>query len=389
MHRLLRTSLFVALLLLYANPVSAQSGGTARAVLFYSPTCPHCHEVIQNQLPGISGNYNTEVTWSTSPLDESPEPALVAMQGDRLEIIFINTATELGSQLYLNAIERFDIPENRRGVPALYFDEGLLVGAAEISAQLPGLIDSALAAGGNNWPDIPGLEEQIGELVPVPMEEATPAGESASPEDPSETPVLAPDLELDATDASMMDKVFRDPVGNTASIIVLIGMLFSLVGVVFFIASVREDGTEAGLPWLVPILVILGALVAGYLSFIELTGNDAVCGPVGDCNLVQQSPYAKLFGFIPVGLLGLAGYAAIFIAWLIARFTSGRAASVFTVTVFVAAFLGTIVSIYLTFLEPFIIGATCAWCLSSAIIMTIIMWLTARPAALAVKQLRT
>jgi len=36
---------------------------------------------------------------------------------------------------------------------------------------------------------------------------------------------------------------------------------------------------------------------------------------------------------------------------------------------------GTLFSIYLTFLEPFVIGATCAWCLSSAIIMTLLIWL--------------
>ena len=38
---------------------------------------------------------------------------------------------------------------------------------------------------------------------------------------------------------------------------------------------------------------------------------------------------------------------------------------------------GTLFSIYLTFLEPFIIGATCAWCLTSSIIMTVLLWLSA------------
>ena len=38
-------------------------------------------------------------------------------------------------------------------------------------------------------------------------------------------------------------------------------------------------------------------------------------------------------------------------------------------------------SIYLTFLEPFVIGASCAWCLTSAVIMTVLLWLTAVPPA--------
>jgi uncharacterized membrane protein len=40
---------------------------------------------------------------------------------------------------------------------------------------------------------------------------------------------------------------------------------------------------------------------------------------------------------------------------------------------------GTVFSIYLTFLEPFVIGATCAWCLTSAILMTVLLWLTVTP----------
>jgi uncharacterized membrane protein len=37
---------------------------------------------------------------------------------------------------------------------------------------------------------------------------------------------------------------------------------------------------------------------------------------------------------------------------------------------------GVLFSIYLTFLEPFVIGATCAWCLSSAVIMTLLLLTT-------------
>jgi uncharacterized membrane protein len=38
------------------------------------------------------------------------------------------------------------------------------------------------------------------------------------------------------------------------------------------------------------------------------------------------------------------------------------------------ALVGVLFSIYLTYLEPFVIGATCAWCLTSAISMTLILW---------------
>jgi Predicted membrane protein len=112
--------------------------------------------------------------------------------------------------------------------------------------------------------------------------------------------------------------------------------------------------------------------VAGYLTFIETTGAPAICGPVGDCQTVQQSEFARLSGIIPVGAVGIAGYGAILAVWVAAHSKAGaRMAPVLPVL----ALIGVLVSIYLTFLEPFVIGATCLWCLTSAIIMTGLLWL--------------
>jgi uncharacterized membrane protein len=52
-----------------------------------------------------------------------------------------------------------------------------------------------------------------------------------------------------------------------------------------------------------------------------------------------------------------------------------------TLGIWAAALLGTLFSVYLTFLEPFVIGATCAWCLTSAVVMTLLLWATAPMAA--------
>jgi uncharacterized membrane protein len=49
--------------------------------------------------------------------------------------------------------------------------------------------------------------------------------------------------------------------------------------------------------------------------------------------------------------------------------------------------VGTLFSIYLTFLEPFVIGATCAWCLTSAVLMTVLMLLSIAPAKFALAHL--
>jgi uncharacterized membrane protein len=50
---------------------------------------------------------------------------------------------------------------------------------------------------------------------------------------------------------------------------------------------------------------------------------------------------------------------------------------------------GVAFSIYLTFLEPFVIGATCAWCLTSAILITVLMWLAAGPGIDSWRKLRS
>jgi uncharacterized membrane protein len=127
--------------------------------------------------------------------------------------------------------------------------------------------------------------------------------------------------------------------------------------------------------WAIPVLTLIGCDVAAYLAYVETAQVSAVCGPVGDCNTVQQSVYARLFGVLPIGVLGLMGYIAILAAWLVRRFRRGRPADLAALALLGMTAFGTLFSIYLTILEPFVIGATCGWCLTSAIIITLLLWL--------------
>jgi uncharacterized membrane protein len=136
---------------------------------------------------------------------------------------------------------------------------------------------------------------------------------------------------------------------------------------------------------IVAILIVIGLGVAAYLSWVELTYSEAVCGPVGDCNAVQQSPYARLFGALPVGILGLYGYAALGLGWLLLDRGPARWNRVLATILWLLALGGTLFSIYLTALEPFVIGATCMWCVTSAIAMTLLLW-AATPAAVEARE---
>jgi len=171
---------------------------------------------------------------------------------------------------------------------------------------------------------------------------------------------------------SMTDRFLLDPVGNGASVAVLLAMVAALA-----LVSLSLLGRRVPLPaapsWVVPVLGAIGLGVAAYLSFVEVTGTRAVCGPVGDCNTVQQSEYARLFGVLPVGVLGMAGYVGMVGLWLIGLLGRGSAARAGRLGSWGAALIATVFSVYLTFLEPFVIGATCAWCLSSAVISTLLL----------------
>jgi uncharacterized membrane protein len=140
---------------------------------------------------------------------------------------------------------------------------------------------------------------------------------------------------------------------------------------------------------LIPLLSLLGLLVAAYLAFVETTQTQAVCGPVGDCNTVQQSEYARLFGVLPIGWLGLAGYILILAAWAVVRYSRPPQTTLAALSLFGMAAFGVAFSIYLTVLEPFIIGATCAWCLTSAVLMTALFWLVLEPGRAAWLQWRS
>jgi len=70
------------------------------------------------------------------------------------------------------------------------------------------------------------------------------------------------------------------------------------------------------------------------------------------------------------------------VTWLWGHFGSGRLADYAPLAVHAMAILAVAFSLYLTFLELFVIKAVCVWCLTSAVVITLVMLLS-MPAALA------
>jgi uncharacterized membrane protein len=338
--------ILICISLISLPPVLAQDETTVvRAVFFYSPTCPHCHEVIDNVLP-----------------------PLVEQYGPQLMIIAINTQTNEGQAMYQSMVDHFELGEDRLGVPALVVSETHLLGSEEIPQLFPDMIKEGLELGGIAWPTFPGMNQVLSTSLPG-------SGETAQAEDLPEALITQPIEREDFENQSVLEQFKRDPVGNSASVIVLIAMIVSTL-IVVFRSDKKTSKERPWLIWVIPSLSVIGILVAGYMTFVEVTHTDAICGPVGDCNTVQQSPYAMLFGVLPLGVLGLIGYIAILISWALLNYGPDKWQSLAVQALWGIALFGTLFSIYLTYLEPFVIGATCIWCLTSAILMTLLLWVS-------------
>jgi uncharacterized membrane protein len=358
------------LALLLANVLPAQAQGTVvHAVLFYSPSCAHCHQVITEDLPPLFEKY-----------------------GERLQVIGIDVVQQGGQALYQAAIQRFKIAPEQQGVPTLIVGDVVLVGSLDIPQQFPGLIEKYLAQGGVDWPAVPGLAQVLAAAQPTPTAtSARPAvtatlaqpGSSATP-----APTVPPSLIVtDDRPPGLQEKLARDPLGNALAIAVMIGMVLVVGRMLVAFRHAQNAPQSTWQQWAIPALSLLGLGIAAYLAYVETAQVTAVCGPVGDCNAVQQSEYAMLFGVLPVGVFGLIGYMAILLAWLASRYGRGSLAELAQAVLLAMTLFGTLFSIYLTFLEPFVIGATCAWCLTSAVVMTLLLWLTAAPGVGAISKL--
>jgi uncharacterized membrane protein len=355
--------LALGLLLLAATRSTMAADPAVRAVLFYSPSCSHCHYVIDEVLTPLVDQY-----------------------GDQLQIVGINISEPGGRTIYENTIVQLPIPETRTGVPTLIVGETVLVGSGEIPEQFPGMVESILAAGGNEWPAVPGLPELLAQSE---LDDTAPEATAAA------APVeAAPALAATATGGeTMWDRAARDPLGNGLSIALLLGMVVAWVYAIVRLwrvglAGLTYDGWPGWKAWGVAALCVVGLGVSAYMAYVETTQTAAVCGPVGDCNTVQQSEYASLFGVLPIGILGLVGYGLLLLSWAGIRWGRGSVRRLATWALPGLALAGTLFSIYLTFLEPFVIGATCAWCLTSAAVMTLILLLSLPPGAPAAQPVR-
>ncbi|MGJ3240939.1 MAG: vitamin K epoxide reductase family protein [Anaerolineae bacterium] len=370
------------LMLLWIMPVSVHAQSSHDPVVyglfFYSPSCTHCHTVINDHWGTIQEEF-----------------------GEQLRVLFINVQMPDGSAIM--EATRAAMSIESRGVPMLVIGDEVLVGSLDIPQRAPLVIRQGIADGGIAVPPVPDIEalfiEALGDAYVV-NDVSQLASAPTFSDDPANWLALAMlgalSLSLVLVGGATINPRLRGliservglgvlvltalvGVGLTLSLLlgstdwlisgIILLMLLALLASLYVLTSSHSWLTVAR--QIMPLLIVVGLLVAAYMTYVETTASEAICGTLGDCNTVQQSPYAQIFG-VPIGAIGLVAYMILLALWLI-----GEREQRAYMLLFVLVAFGVLFSIYLTFLEPFVIGASCMWCLTSALTMIGLLWAVA------------
>jgi uncharacterized membrane protein len=113
------------------------------------------------------------------------------------------------------------------------------------------------------------------------------------------------------------------------------------------------------------IVSLLGLADAIYLTVQHVTGQSVICTIVSGCSEVLSSSYAVVAG-VPLALFGAAAYFGVFSLATLAAF-GYRVAGKLLIPLVLLMFL---FSLWLIYLQGFVIGAWCQFCLLSAAVTT-------------------
>lgn len=120
------------------------------------------------------------------------------------------------------------------------------------------------------------------------------------------------------------------------------------------------------------VLVVIGLLISGYLSYTKLLDIPIVCveGELLSCSAVETSQWSSLMG-IPVAYLGIAGYLLIG-ALLLLEDRIEFLAYNGHIILFTIGLFGWMYSMWLVYVQAVIILAFCQWCLGHELNFTIL-----------------
>jgi uncharacterized membrane protein len=120
------------------------------------------------------------------------------------------------------------------------------------------------------------------------------------------------------------------------------------------------------------LLSLAGLFISAYLYLYKIGKIGTLACGTGGCETVQLSPWSRVAG-IEVSLIGVVGY-AVLTALSLAALQPGLSSRRWPVLlVTLLAGIGVAFTIYLTYLELFVIHAICRWCVGSGVIIVAIL----------------
>jgi len=119
---------------------------------------------------------------------------------------------------------------------------------------------------------------------------------------------------------------------------------------------------------LAALLSLIGLADAIYLTVEHLTGATLRCTIISGCSEVLSSPYARV-GSVPLAAIGAAAYFVVFSLAILAAFGYQLARPLLAIVVSLM-FLTTL---WLLYLQAFVIHHFCQYCLLSAAVTTALM----------------
>ncbi|MEM3030770.1 MAG: vitamin K epoxide reductase family protein [Candidatus Micrarchaeia archaeon] len=128
----------------------------------------------------------------------------------------------------------------------------------------------------------------------------------------------------------------------------------------------------------ITLLALGGVLLSAYLTWDHYQANGSACG-IESCDTINRGTHSEIYG-IPVAVIGVLGYAAIALtAGVIRRLKRNgrRPEKSLRGLLLLLAAGGFAFTLYLVYLQLFVIKATCPFCALSALDITAVFVLSA------------
>jgi uncharacterized membrane protein len=122
---------------------------------------------------------------------------------------------------------------------------------------------------------------------------------------------------------------------------------------------------------IVAALALAGIFISLYLTLYKIGVIGELSCSIGSCETVNTSRWATFLG-LPVAAWGLIFYVDVFIIALVGTMERFDTSTVIPGILLLESSAGVLFSAWLTYLELAVIHAICIWCVTSAVIVTLI-----------------